>query len=200
MTTTTTYGTWYNVTGSNLTPAADIQDVISGGDQEWREAMADSGALDAAEAEWRASIDAALPNGVSLCGNEFYGPAKEADCDFEGYPVDEDGDLDLAAIIDAIDLNEIIERHDVDNQPTVTVADVRALLASGADEPVLYLKLDGDTPEVDVWAAALVNHHQVITTRHDAEDALGENPDSEAIEGYLELLQNTVDEILAARA
>lgn len=58
---------------------------------------------------YRDAINAALPDSVSLCGNEFYGPAYEHDCDFDGYPMDEDGSLDIAAIIDGIDFWEIVE-------------------------------------------------------------------------------------------
>jgi hypothetical protein len=117
MPTTTSYGTWYNVTSHNLTPGADLLDAINGGDSDWQERMAKSGALERIETEWRQAIESALPIGVSLCGEEFIGPAYEADRDFEGFPIDEDGRLDLTAIVESIDLMAIVEKRDVDNQP-----------------------------------------------------------------------------------
>ena len=196
MTTTTSYGTWYNHTGHNPTPGADILDAINGGDEDWRERMQTSGALDRIETSWRQAIQSALPVGVTLAGNEFIGPYENRG--FPGYPTDEDGGLDIKAIVEDIDLMAIVEAHDVDSLPTVTAAHLQALLGSSAESPVLYLKADEDeTPELDVWAGALVDHHQVITTQADARDALGDDPDEEATASYLATLQETLDELLA---
>jgi len=62
--------------------------------------------------EYRDAINAALPDSVSLCGDEFYGPAGFEPVDFEadGFDVDEDGALDINAIICAIDFYAIAER------------------------------------------------------------------------------------------
>lgn len=116
MTTTTSYGTWNNHGDrSNLTVEATVTDFINGGDSEWRERCEKSGAFDAMVDDYRQAIADALPDGVSIAGNDFYGPYYAADKDFDGYPVDEDGDLDIAAIIADIDLGEIVDRHDPDN-------------------------------------------------------------------------------------
>lgn len=119
MTTTTSYGTWNNrVSPYSTSPEADIADSMGGGDYEWRELMENSGAVAAIAAEYRAAIEAALPADVSLCGEEFIGPAyPDADDEeaWRDYPRDEDGSLDFKAAIDGIDLMAIIEEHDVDN-------------------------------------------------------------------------------------
>lgn len=59
---------------------------------------------------YRAAIDAALPNGVSLRGEEFFGPAEPAPGAFDGFDLDEDGRLDIDAIIRSIDFYGIAER------------------------------------------------------------------------------------------
>ena len=64
--------------------------------------------VSAVAAAYRAAINAALPDEVQLCGDEFYGPAFELDT--AGYPVDEDGRLDIAAIIDGIDFWGIVDQ------------------------------------------------------------------------------------------
>jgi hypothetical protein len=64
---------------------------------------------DAIVKEYRAAINAALPDSVELCGSEFYGPAYAADEDFDGFDRDEDGRLDINAIVCAIDFYAIAE-------------------------------------------------------------------------------------------
>lgn len=109
MTTTTSYGTWCNHGDhSNVTVEASVLDFISGGDDEWRDLMESSGALGHVVDDYRDEINDALPEGVRLAGNEFYGPAYEKDFAWEG-------ELDIAEIIEEIDLGEIVERHDPDN-------------------------------------------------------------------------------------
>jgi hypothetical protein len=63
--------------------------------------------VDAVCAAYRAAINAALPPGVTLAGNEFYGTV-EAD-DYQGYPTDEDGRLDLNEIVASVDFWAIAE-------------------------------------------------------------------------------------------
>jgi hypothetical protein len=105
MTTTTSYGTWNNrVEPYAANFATSIYEAL--GD------YADGFDLDAVEAEYKAAINDALPASVNLCGDEFIGPAYAADCDFTGYPTDEDGRLDIKAIVDSIDFWEIASRHD----------------------------------------------------------------------------------------
>ena len=67
---------------------------------------------DALAAAYRAAINAALPPGVTLNGNDFYGPAYTADHDFDGYPEADDGQLDIRAMIESIDFAELAQQHD----------------------------------------------------------------------------------------
>lgn len=114
---TTEYGTWTSCVESfSTSPEADIVDAVNGGDASWLLRMESSGALDAIAREYRAQINAALPPDVSLCGEQFIGPAYPADGAFEGYPMDEHGALDIKAIVEAIDLDAILERFDVDRE------------------------------------------------------------------------------------
>jgi len=116
MTTTTEYGTWNNHGDSSaLTVEASVTNYISGGDSEWVERIQSDGSFDAMVDAYRDAINEALPDGVSLNGNDFYGPYYDADTDFEGYPTNEDGRLDIATIIKGVDLGEIVDKHDPDN-------------------------------------------------------------------------------------
>lgn len=115
MPTTTSYGTWCSrVNTYSTSPDADVLGVISGGDRDWRERLESTGALDAMKSAYRAAIDAALPPGITLCGDEFIGPARPDDGEFDGYPVDEAGWLDFKAMLADIDLDAIIARYDPD--------------------------------------------------------------------------------------
>lgn len=127
MTVTTSYGTWLNHGARhNTTVEGTIADAISGGDADWREAMEATGALDLIAAAYRQAVEDALPVGVYLSGNEFYGPS--------GYDEDE---LDIAAAVEGIDLNAIIERHDIPGaveaaEAAAAEADRSAKLATSA--------------------------------------------------------------------
>lgn len=131
-TTTTSYGTWCNrVNTYSTSPDADVDDFIDGGPDDWRTLLEDSGALRRIKSEYRDAINAALPDGIDLCGDEFIGPWEPEEGEFDGYPQDEDGDLDFAAIVEDIDLAEIVER----NEP-LTLADIgRDELKSTAANP-----------------------------------------------------------------
>ena len=59
---------------------------------------------------YRDAINAALPDSVELCGNQFYGPHNPAAGEFDAYPKDEHGDLDLDAIVHSVDFWAIVER------------------------------------------------------------------------------------------
>lgn len=63
-------------------------------------------------AAYRDAINAALPEGVLLCGDEFYGPFHDHGFAQAGYPITDTGRLDINAIICAIDFYEIAERID----------------------------------------------------------------------------------------
>lgn len=105
MTTTMGYGSWNSrVRSSSPTLRGEVEAAL------WNWPGID---VDAVEAEYRAAINAALPDSVSLCGDEFYGNAFAKDCvDQEGYPHDEYGSLDIAAIVNSIDFWAIVERLD----------------------------------------------------------------------------------------
>jgi len=101
---TTCIGTWVNFGGGYSTsPESDVADFLNGGNREWREAMEESGAADRIAEDYRDAINAVLPEGIALCGDQFI-----ADVD-----VDYDAD-EIKEAIEAIDLGEIVERHDVD--------------------------------------------------------------------------------------
>lgn len=102
MSVSTPYGTWLNHTGED-NPAQSILTAVGG--------YADEYDLKAIEEEYRDAIDAALPNGVGMSGKEFVGPYYEADQDFDGYPQDDDGRIDIGAVVKGIDLEAIAERH-----------------------------------------------------------------------------------------
>lgn len=106
MATTTSYGDWNN-RGDKWALTVE-QSVIGAFGTEG----ADGFDFDAIVSDYRDAINAALPNGVTLSGNDFYGPYHQAASDFDGYPVDEDGHLDIKAVIDSVDLWKIIARHD----------------------------------------------------------------------------------------
>ncbi|MFI5814937.1 hypothetical protein ACIA7S_28760 [Streptomyces sp. NPDC051643] len=116
MTTTTSYGTWGNrVAALSDSPDADVNDYVGTGAPEWREALEASGALDQIKSDYRAAINAALPADISLCGKEFIGPTQPEAGEFDGYPRDENGFLDFAAMVEDIDLAAIVDRHDPDS-------------------------------------------------------------------------------------
>lgn len=131
-TTTTGYGTWCNsVHQYSTSPDADVLDYINGGDSDWRDLLEKSGALEKIQIEYRKAIDEVLPPSISLCGDEFIGPAYPEDDEFDGYPADEYGGLDLKAMIEDIDLEPIVERND-----PMTLEEIgRWVLESTAKDP-----------------------------------------------------------------
>lgn len=79
---------------------------------------------------------------------------------------------------------------------TVTAADVRKLLESGAEQPVLYVNVEDGPAHVDVWAGAYVAHHLVIASREEITDQLGgDSPSDSDISDILGGLQETADGI-----
>ena len=102
MTTTTSYGTWVNHGDRSHLTVEDTVHVALGDFVEDHD-------TDGIAADYRAAINAALPDSVSLHGDEFYGPA-DGD-DWTGYPVTEDGALNINAIVEDIDFWPIAEAH-----------------------------------------------------------------------------------------
>ncbi|MFJ3283316.1 hypothetical protein [Streptomyces halstedii] len=131
-TTTTSYGTWCNqVNQYSTSPDSDVLDYINGGDNAWQELLEKSGALDDIQTAYRAKINDALPPSVSLCGDEFIGPAHPDDDEFEDYPTDKHGTFDIAACVEGIDLAPIVEYYD-----PLTLEDIgRNCMRSTAKEP-----------------------------------------------------------------
>jgi hypothetical protein len=94
-----------------------------------------------------------------------------------------------------------------DEMLTVTTDNLRDLLASGAEDPVLYVARDEDTGEpvrLEVWDEALVPHGDIVARKHELVDALGgpNHPDGvtqDALEHLLEGYQAEVDEMEEAR-
>lgn len=112
-TTTTSYGTWCNqVSPYSTSPDSDLDDYVGGGDSAWLERLEKSGALEEMRSDYRHAINAALPDSISLCGDEFIGPAYPDDDEFDGYPTDDAGALDLKACVEDISLEEIVEAND----------------------------------------------------------------------------------------
>jgi hypothetical protein len=105
MTTNTSYGTWNNrVDQYSLTVEQSVGDFL---------ALYPGIDTDAVISEYRDAINAALPDSVALCGDEFYGHYYDEDCaDQKDFPHDEDGRLDIAAIVEGVDFEAIVERID----------------------------------------------------------------------------------------
>lgn len=122
MATTTGYGSWYNVQGHELTVASTVSTSLGDYPDDYN--------ADAIEDEYRAAIQAALPEGVWLTGEEFIGPYHDADKNFDGYPADDYGDLDLKAIVESVDLMEIVERHE-----WIDIDEVAARLGYKGEKP-----------------------------------------------------------------
>lgn len=107
MTTTTSYGTWVTrVDQYALNLETTVLKALGsyGGDDYDIEAI---------NIAYHHAINAALPDGVSLAGDEFIGPAYAADHDFDGYPTDDDGNLDIGTIVEGVELWPIIEQHEL---------------------------------------------------------------------------------------
>lgn len=111
--TTTDYGSWCNrVNDYSPGPNSDVLDYINGGDSDWQELLESSGALERIQSEYREAINEALPPSVSLAGNDFIGPYEPDDDEWDGFPTDEYGGLDIKAIVEEIDLGAIVDRND----------------------------------------------------------------------------------------
>lgn len=101
---TTSYGSWQNHGDKwNLTVAATIETAFG-------DFGSDGYDVEAIESDYRDAVNAALPAGVSLCGEDFYGPACSRNgC--EGCEACGRGRPSLSDIIESIDLWAIIESH-----------------------------------------------------------------------------------------
>lgn len=91
---TTEYGTWADYDRSRVTVEDTVTDAA--GD------FADDYDLVAATATYREAINAALPSGIVLAGDGFYGP----------YPRSDDAGEQIAEAVDKVDLYEILAEHE----------------------------------------------------------------------------------------
>ena len=105
MTTTTSYGTWCNqVDAYSLSVEQTVTESLGDYTNDYD--------LDGLTAAYRAAVNEALPDSVSLCGDEFIGPYYAKDQDFDGYPTTDDGALDIKTIVDGIDFWKLAEQSD----------------------------------------------------------------------------------------
>lgn len=101
---TTTYGSWSGRVEDSRS-ALTLRDYVDGSLQDEYD-DATTGRIAAA---YRDAINAALPDSVQLCGDEFYGPAYPTDDEFDDYPTDE-GRLDIGAVVESVDFWAIVEQ------------------------------------------------------------------------------------------
>lgn len=94
MSTTTSYGTWASVMGA-LSVEADV--AVSLAD------FADHFDVDGLTAAYRRAVNSALPDGVTLSGDEFYGPVPRE--------LDKDSMRDMIAAVDFWGLAERFDRY-----------------------------------------------------------------------------------------
>jgi hypothetical protein len=103
MTITCSYGTWNRKVDSyTLTLEQSVGNALNG---EYTDKQ-----IEAVTEAYRDAINAALPDSVSLCGNQLYGPYTPGDNEFAGYPQDDEGDLDIAAIVESVDFWATVEQ------------------------------------------------------------------------------------------
>lgn len=94
------YGTWHtNTNGMLSTLEATVEQALDNWPDIDQQQVCDA---------YRAAINEALPEGLMLCGDEFYGPADEPD-EWDTHLRDKNGRLDIAAIIDGVGFWEIVE-------------------------------------------------------------------------------------------
>lgn len=111
---TTTYGHWNTlVDSSSMTVEQTVYQALIGADSDWLKRFEANG-FDQAVADYRAAINESLPAGVALVGNEFIGPLHPDEDAWEGYPTKDGGVLDIAAIVEKLDVYEYVNRYDPD--------------------------------------------------------------------------------------
>lgn len=110
MATTTSYGSWAQHGDSRaLTVEQTVAAFLEAGDPGLRGRAESSGAFASMVADYRDAINAALPDGVDLSGDEFIGPYYDRDRTWRGV-------LKIGEIVFGIDLETIVERYDPDGR------------------------------------------------------------------------------------
>ena len=94
--TTTSYGSWVNLGGGFLSVEDSVHEALG----EYAGSFDVDGLVDA----YRAAIDAALPEEISINGSEFYGP----------YPAPADATDTIRSAVASIDLWMLADRFDTD--------------------------------------------------------------------------------------
>lgn len=84
--------------------------------------------------------------------------------------------------------------------PQLTVADVRPLPDSRAEQPILYIDRGdaGTITGLEVWASAYVPHGSIVTRRHDLIHAIGADATDDDIRECLPRVQGDVEETCSA--
>ena len=80
--------------------------------------------------------------------------------------------------------------------PKIAARHLRALLASVADQPVVYVSIDSGAPVLEVFPEAYVNHDAIVTRRSEVVDAARGNPYPWALEELIVELQEKIDQIV----
>lgn len=96
MTTTTSYGTWFYFVRTTSLGLRGLVDELLG-------EHFDKATLDAVETDYRTAINAALPEGVTLAGDEFHGP----------HPLDSAKRDAIADAVESVDIWAILRRRSV---------------------------------------------------------------------------------------
>lgn len=90
---------------------------------------------------------------------------------------------------------DAIQREEAAMKLRITVSDIRRLLGSGNEQPVLYINVEDGPAQIDVWAGAYVAHHWRIATREEIADMVGDEPSDSDIRSILGDLQEIADQI-----
>jgi hypothetical protein len=116
---TTSYGTWVNHAKA-LSVETTVADYINGGGAEWVARVHATGAFDRMVADYRAAVNANLPEGITLHGDEFYGPYYTQDG-----PVAAGVNAGITTVqmivsaVEDVDIDEIVRSRDPDAFPTL---------------------------------------------------------------------------------
>jgi hypothetical protein len=100
--TANSYGTWDGMFDFG-SPATDVRDFIELTLDEHTDDYTVEYDVDAIEKDYRAAVNDALPDGVALVGDEFYGPDDDPDPELLNY--------EFPNLIGKIDLWAIAQRH-----------------------------------------------------------------------------------------
>lgn len=150
---TTVYGHWTNIIDpTSSTVEQTVAKFLMAADPDWAAELEANGVLEDIVDEFRDAINDALPTGVTLAGSEFIGPADCDPAEWAGYPVTGD-ELDIAEIVEDVDLGAIVERHaphrhEEDSTPMPYHAEFNTIDLDGSGTVQLAIG------ELEVWSYA----------------------------------------------